>query len=93
MKVFYIATWWLTLSVSAWANDISPAGLKLATELDAMHVDQLWLPGLSVNWRTGKPTEKLVLHPKEETHCSAFAAAAAEKLGVYLLRPPRPRNE
>jgi hypothetical protein len=88
MKIFSMATLWLALCVSALANDISPAGVELAAGLDAMHVDQLWLPGMSVNWLTGQPTGKAVRNPKEETHCSAFAAAAAKKFGVYLLRPP-----
>jgi hypothetical protein len=53
-----------------------------------MHVEQLWLAGRQVNWRTGEPTGKVYTNATSHTHCSAFAAAAAEKLGVYLLCPP-----
>src|SRR6202042_1276578 len=48
----------------------------------------LWLPGYHVDWRTGVSNGKLLQSTNGHTHCSAFAAAAAEKLGVYLLRPP-----
>jgi hypothetical protein len=42
-----------------------------------------------VNWETGKPDKDADYEgPGRHTHCSAFAAAAAKRLGVYLLRPP-----
>ena len=72
----------------SYADDITPAGAHVVEVLEAMHVDKLWLAGNRVNWRTGEATgaydQKLASH----THCSAFVAAAAEKLGVYLLHPP-----
>lgn len=73
---------------------IEPEGEALAARLDAFHVEQHWLRGdRRVRWRTGDVTPESdgQLPPKllkDETHCSAFAAAAAEKLGVYLLHPP-----
>jgi hypothetical protein len=70
------------------AAEITPAGQRLATVLDSMHVEELWLAGHRVNWRTGKPEGKPVTNGTSHTHCSAFAAAASEKLGTYLLRPP-----
>jgi hypothetical protein len=72
----------------SWAGEITPAGLHLADALDAMHVDQLWLAGRQVDWRSGKPNGKIYAVPNGHTHCSAFAAAAAEQLGIYLLHPP-----
>jgi hypothetical protein len=70
-------------------GEINAAGQRLAQMLDAMDVESLWIAHQHVNWETGQPDrggeyEGLNKH----THCSAFAAAAAKRLGVYLLRPP-----
>lgn len=86
----------LALALAVWAggqkpavaSEITPEGQRLAAVLDSMHVDELWLAGRRVNWRTGKPEGKPYTNTTSHTHCSAFAAAAAEKMGVYLLRPP-----
>jgi hypothetical protein len=68
---------------------ITPEGRRLAKTLDQLDVEHLWLSGKSVKWRTGEPLDKPVTVGKSHTHCSAFAAAAAEKLGIYILRPPK----
>jgi len=70
------------------AGQITPEGQKLAAFLDSMNVEKLWLAGAQVDWRTGLPNGKVYQNPKTHTHCSAFAAEAAERLGIYLLRPP-----
>ncbi len=70
------------------AGEVTPAGEKLATVLDSMHVEQLWLAGRRVDWRTGAPNGRVYTNSTSHTHCSAFAAAAAEKMGIYLLHPP-----
>ena len=66
---------------------ISPAAAQLAATLDRMDVDHHWLPGMTIEWRSGK-----TLHPATEkgvhTHCSAFVAAACEALGAPMLSPP-----
>jgi hypothetical protein len=68
---------------------ITPAGLRLASTLDGMNVESLWLAHEHVNWETGEPDRGADYEgPGNHTHCSAFAAAAAKRLGVYLLRPP-----
>lgn len=68
---------------------ITPAGLRLAATLDSMHVESLWLANQHINWETGEPDRGANYEgPGNHTHCSAFAAAAAKRLGVYLLRPP-----
>jgi glutamine amidotransferase-like uncharacterized protein len=57
--------------------------------LEAMEVDKLWLPGAIVDWKTGLPTGQPFKDAKSKhTHCSQFVAAATERLGVYVLRPP-----
>jgi hypothetical protein len=68
---------------------ITPAGERLAFALDGMNVESLWLAKEHVNWETGEPDKAADYEgPGTHTHCSAFAAAAAKRLGVYLLRPP-----
>jgi hypothetical protein len=64
---------------------ITPAGERLARFLDGTGVDHLWLAGHHVDWRTGEATPGT---REAATHCSAFVAAAAERLGVYVLRSP-----
>jgi len=73
---------------AAQAGEITPAGRHLAETLEAMHVEQFWLAGYHVDWRTGVSNGRTLQTTNGHTHCSAFAAAAAEKLGVYLLHPP-----
>ena len=78
---------WAILLATAGA-EISPEGQKLAAFFDGLHVDQKWLPGGVVKWESGVTIQKLPNDGKPHTHCSAFAASACKKLGVYLLRPP-----
>jgi hypothetical protein len=67
---------------------ISPAAEQLAKVFDSMHVEEHWPAGVIVDWRTGEPTGKAVTDDGKHTHCSQFAAALCERLGVYILRPP-----
>jgi hypothetical protein len=68
---------------------ITPAGEQLAATLDSMDVESKWLAHEHVNWQTGEPDRGGENEgPGTHTHCSAFAAAAAAKFDVYLLRPP-----
>jgi hypothetical protein len=54
-----------------------------------MDVESHWLAAEHVNWETGQPDKSADYEgPGRSTHCSAFAAAVGEKLGVYMLRPP-----
>ena len=68
---------------------ISPAGQKLLQTLNASNVENLWLAHLHVNWETGEADRPgdTEYHEKS-THCSSYAAAMGERLGVYMLRPP-----
>lgn len=70
------------------AQQITAQGQRLARLLDNMNVEQLWLSHQKVNWRTGRPRGEPVTDRKPHTHCSAFVAATAEKLDIYILRPP-----
>lgn len=64
---------------------ITAAGERLAGFLDATGVDHLWTAGHHADWFTGEATP---VTREKATHCSAFVAAAAARLGVYVLRPP-----
>jgi hypothetical protein len=70
-------------------GEITAAGQHLAKALDQMDVEHRWLVASPVKWRTGEPLEGKTADGKHHTHCSAFAAAAAAELGIYLLRPPQ----
>jgi hypothetical protein len=79
-----------TQSIAAFTAEpqVSPAGRSLENMLDSMRVEERWLAGHHVNWKTGQPDGRPYLTKGAHTHCSAFVAAAASRLGIYLLRPP-----
>lgn len=90
--VLVLALFLATVGLSrepAYAIAISPAGHRLAKVLDQMDVEHRWLSGKYVKWRTGEPLDKPVTDGKLHSHCSAFVAAAAAELGIYILRPPQ----
>lgn len=61
---------------------------RVMAVIDALDVERHWPAGVHVNWRTGVPDGGREPTEGRHTHCSAFVAAAAERLGVYILRPP-----
>jgi hypothetical protein len=61
---------------------------QIFREIDAMGVESKWIAGEHVYWESGLPTGVPETSPGKHTHCSAFVAAAAKKLGIYILRPP-----
>jgi hypothetical protein len=71
---------------------ITPAGERLASFLDDSEVSHRWLAGWHVDWRTGERDRTEPGGPEAKTHCSVFAAAMAERLGIYVLRPPQHRQ-
>lgn len=73
-------------------GEVSDDGERLRRFLDASLVEQRWLPGFKVNWRTGEAIAAWPAGSGAHTHCSAFAASMAMRLGVYLLRPPEHRQ-
>jgi hypothetical protein len=72
----------------ALATEVSADGARLARQLDSMHVEAHWPAGEHVNWETGIPDGRPETTEGKHTHCSAFVAAAAKQLGIYILRPP-----
>ena len=68
--------------------EISLAGHALLQMLQSMDVTRHWLSGHErVQWETGEPQPNSS-HARKSTHCSAFTAAAAERLEIYILREP-----
>ena len=74
------------------AASVTPAGQRLAARLDSFEVEKYWLAGAHVKWDTGEPDGLPMSKTGKHTHCSAFVAAAAKRLGVYILRPPEHRQ-
>jgi hypothetical protein len=70
------------------AGDFTPSGERLARLLVGMNVEALWLAGYPIEWRSGQIIGPPETTPGGHTHCSAFAAAVADRLGIYILRPP-----
>jgi hypothetical protein len=80
----------LTLFGPIWAQaaPVSPAAQRVVETVDALDVEHHWPAGVHVNWQTGEPDGREERTPGKHTHCSAFVAAAAKRLNIYILRPP-----
>lgn len=76
----------LSCSRPGWAD--AALAQRLFQVIDGMDVQDHWLAGMSVDWQTGDPDGGPADPEQKHTHCSAFVAAAAQKLGIYILRPP-----
>ena len=77
-----------TFAAPARAAELPPDARKLLALLDGAHVEARWPAQQHVDWRTGIPDGKPERGTGVHTHCSAFVAAIAERLGIYILRPP-----
>ena len=90
MKIFLTGLC-LVFIIAVHAQDtipLSASGEKLCDFYLKMDVEANWLSGHHVVWDTGQPDMPQSIHGNK-THCSAFAAAACKKAGVYLLCPPQ----
>jgi len=67
---------------------ITPDGQKLKDSYLSMNVENLWIAEHHINWETGMP-DMPEARQGIKTHCSAFVAAACERLDIYILRPPQ----
>ncbi len=88
MKLPFLLACLLVTQTASALQPVTAAAEHLNEVLDGMHVTEHWIAGGIVDWRTGDPTGKPVTDQGKHTHCSQFAAAACDKLGVYLLHPP-----
>lgn len=83
----------LAAGVIAWAGLAqavaeTPKAAQVAATVDALDVESHWPAGVHVHWETGEPDGRPETGQGRHTHCSAFVAAAAKHLGIYILRPP-----
>jgi hypothetical protein len=74
------------------AMPVEKRGNDLKSFYLSLNVENLWIAGYHVDWETGV-ADKPDATSGNHTHCSAFAAAACQKLGIYLLRPPEHKQE
>jgi hypothetical protein len=74
--------------LAAAASPISPLATRVVQKIDNLDVENHWPAGEHVKWDTGVPDGEPELSAGKHTHCSAFVAAAARSLGIYVLRPP-----
>lgn len=88
LSLLSIGAWFAAEALCPALQPISEAARHLDQVLDAMHVMEHWHAGQIVNWKTGDPTGQPVTDGGSHTHCSQFAAATCDRLGVYLLHPP-----
>jgi hypothetical protein len=71
------------------APPYTPAGgPRLAQFLDALPVKTRWIHNHRLVWQTGQQNAPDGPGLTPETHCSAFIAAVALMLDIYILRPP-----
>lgn len=86
LAVLFVAA--ATVQAHAQTDALPSRGKWLAEQLDQMDVEHKWIAGSHVDWETGLPDGVPEQLPGRHTHCSAFVASAAKRLGVYILRPP-----
>jgi len=76
------------LRVAGADSIVTPEARRIEAAIDALDVEHHWPAGVHVKWDTGVPDGRPESGPGKHTHCSAFVAAAARALGIYILRPP-----
>jgi hypothetical protein len=74
-------------------SDLSDGGQRLLAFLDGLPVEARWLAGHRIVWQTGQQDGPDGVGPEDHTHCSAFVAAVALDLDIYVLRPPHHTQE
>jgi len=73
----------------ACCGPVSSQGARLLSVLESSNVESLWRASEHVNWETGQPDKGPDYDGLgRSTHCSAFAASIAKRVGIYMLRPP-----
>lgn len=84
------STWSEATTGTVTSNTVTAEGTALNAFLDSFQVTNFWIDGYSVNWLTGATNGNGPnMTIGTASHCSAFAPAVAELLGIYLLHPPQ----
>jgi hypothetical protein len=92
-----LSAWPLSACAESFAEppccgEVSDDGTRLRRFLDGTDVERLWLPGFKVDWQSGAAIAAWPAGTGAHTHCSAFVASMAKRLGIYVLRPPEHRQ-
>ena len=74
--------------MSAGQTYTAAGGARLTEFLDALPVTTRWLSGHHIVWQTGQQNAPEGVGTAASSHCSAFVAATAQTLDIYVLRPP-----
>lgn len=86
-----VASTWEEVTPATNAATAYSGAAMLSSLLDSLKVENYWSIDTNVNWLTGAEGP-LSSGPNQtigaETHCSAFAAAVADLMGIYILRQP-----
>ncbi len=72
---------------------LTAGGYRLMAFIDGFPIDTQWLTGHRIVWQTGQQNGPDGIGPSDHTHCSAFVAALALDLNIYILRPPNHGQE
>jgi hypothetical protein len=89
----FMTSWLLGLALvcgvgRASADPAAQAAQLLFQIIDSLDVEHHWPAGEHVSWESGIPDGRPESGAGKHTHCSAFVAAAAKRVGIYVLRPP-----
>jgi hypothetical protein len=87
-----VASTWAEVTPATNATTAYSNATMFGAFLDSLQVEDYWSMDTNVNWLTGAPGP-LDSGPNQtigaETHCSAFAAAVADLMNIYILRQPQ----
>jgi hypothetical protein len=72
---------------------LTSGGSRLKSFLDGLPIETEWIAGHHVVWQTGQQDGPAGEGFENHTHCSAFVAAVALYLDIYVLRPPHHTQE
>ena len=72
---------------------LTAGGYRLMGFIDSIPIETRWLAGHRIVWQTGQQNGPDGIGPSDHTHCSAFVAALALDLNIYILRPPNHGQE
>ena len=72
---------------------LTSGGIRLKAFLDSLPIETEWIAGHHIVWQTGQQNGPASEGIENHTHCSAFVAAVALYLDIYVLRPPHHPQE
>ena len=73
-------------------GELSPGGTRLRDYIDGLQIEANWIARNHIVWQTGQKNGTSGVGQESHTHCSAFTAAVALYLDIYLIRRPCPRS-